>query len=85
MEVFVILVMLTLCKRGQDGGIRHTGYVDCLLARSGWRYIVILVMLTVCWRGQDGGVRGSAVETWKNLQSVVLTETLENGLVSGRC
>ena len=29
--------------------------------------------------------RGSAVETWKNLQSVVNTETLENGLVSGRC
>ena len=30
-------------------------------------------------------VRGSAVETWKNFQSVILTETLENGLVSGRC
>jgi len=30
-------------------------------------------------------VRGSAVETWKNFQFVVLTETLENGLVSGRC
>jgi len=56
MEVFVILVMLTVCKRGQDVGIRHTGYVDCLLARSGWRYVVILVMLTVCWRGQDGGI-----------------------------
>jgi len=25
-------------------GIRHTGYADCLLARSGWKFQVILRM-----------------------------------------
>jgi hypothetical protein len=37
--LFVILVMLTVCEPGQDGGICHTSYVDCLLVRSGWRYL----------------------------------------------
>jgi len=45
MEVFVILVMLTVCYQGQDGGICHTGYVDCLLARSGWTYLLYWLCL----------------------------------------